>query len=98
MDLSSDGETNLMRLFSSRDKGELLTLFHRNPGLMDDVNGIARRIGRSNSGIQKDLDDLIDMGVLGTIQVGSTRVVFLDRAKDKEMLETVSTHLGSMRK
>ncbi|MGD0397013.1 MAG: hypothetical protein ABSB26_08945 [Nitrososphaerales archaeon] len=96
--LSGVAESTLTMLLSSKEKGELLLLFHRNPGLMDDIEGIARRIGRSSSAIQSDLDDLVSIGVLGTVRIGSTNVVYLDRAKDKEVQDSIGEHIRSMRK
>ena len=92
------GEETVTRLLSSKEKGELLTLFHRNPGLMDDAEGVARRIGRTASVIKGDLDDLVAMGILGTLEVGSARVIFLDRAKDRQTLGEVADHLRGMGK
>ena len=96
--MSSNGETIMMRLLSSKVKGELLVLFHRNPGLMDSTEGIAKRIGRSATAIQLDLDDLVEMGVLGKKAVGSSEIVFLDRRKDKEVIDLVGVHLQHLPK
>ncbi|HEV2139003.1 MAG TPA: hypothetical protein VGR53_09175 [Nitrososphaerales archaeon] len=96
--MSSLGESTLTRLLSSKAKGELMVLFHRNPGLMDEVDGIARRIGQSGPAIQGDLEDLVDLGVLGTIAVGTTRVIFLNRQKDKDLLGSVGDYLQGLRR
>jgi predicted transcriptional regulator len=94
--MTDPGETILNRLLSSKAKGELLMLFHRNPGLVDNIDGIAMRMGRRSGSIRHDLEDLVDMGVLRTIQVGSSRVICLDRKKDKEMLLSVTDHLRKL--
>ena len=96
--MAEPGEAILNRLLSSKAKGELLMLFHRNPGLVDDIDGIAMRMGRRSSSIRHDVEDLVAMGILKTIQVGSSRVICLDRKRDKEMLLSVTDHLRGLRR
>ena len=96
--MGDPGEAILNRLLSTKVKGELLMLFHRNPGLVDDLEGIAMRMGRRSGAIRHDLEDLIDMGVLKTMQVGSSRAIFLDRRKDREMLLSVTDHLRRLQR
>ena len=84
-------------LFSSEVKGDLLVLFHKNPGLMDTFDGVARRIGRVAKSIEADVKDLVTLGVLRTRIVGSHEVIFLDRSKDKETQETIVGYLKGLR-
>ncbi len=58
------GSEVLSTLLASEVRGDILVLFHRNPGLIDTVDGVAR---------------------------------FLDRAKDRELLESVANHLKTVR-
>ena len=80
-------------LLSSEIRGELLILFHRNPGLVDTVDGVARRIGRTGLSIQNDVRDLVNIGVLKMKRIGASDVLLLDRARDREVLEAVANHL-----
>jgi predicted transcriptional regulator len=94
--LSSDSpEILLSRLLSSRIKGELLLLFHRNPGLVDHFEGVGRRIGRSPNEVKNDLNDLVEMGVLKKESVGSTEIVYLDKEKDEQTKNSVGDYLAS---
>jgi predicted transcriptional regulator len=82
-------------LLGSEVRGDLLVLFHRNPGLIDTIEGVARRIGRSPGSIQSDVKELIRLGVLKEKKIGRTEVIFLDREKDRELLESVADHIRS---
>ena len=80
-------------LLASEVRGDLLVLFHRNPGLIDTIEGVARRIGRSPDNIQSDIRELVRLGVLREKKIGRTDVIFLDRVKDRELLESVAEHI-----
>ena len=80
-------------LLGSEVRGDLLVLFHRNPGLIDTIEGVARRIGRRADTIQSDVRELVTLGVLREKKIGRTEVIFLDRAKDRELLESVAEHV-----
>jgi predicted transcriptional regulator len=84
-------------LLSSDVKGELLVLFHRNTGLVDTVEGVARRIGRTGLSIENDVRDLVKLGVLKTKKIGTSEVILLDRNKDREVLETVANHVKTIK-
>ena len=86
----------LSELLASEIRGDLLTLFHRNPGLIDTIDGVARRIGRTAVAIESDVKDLAKLGVLKTKIIGKSEVIFLDRNKDREILESVADHLGKV--
>jgi len=72
-------------------------LFHRNPGLIDTVDGVARRVGRTTIAVISDVRELLQLGMLRQKRIGSSEVVYLDRAKDRELLESVANHLKTVR-
>ena len=84
-------------LFSSEIKGDLLVLFHKNPGLMDTFEGVARRIGRVGKAIDSDVRDLVTLGILRTRRVGAQEVVFFDPTKDRETQQTIVDYLKSLK-
>jgi hypothetical protein len=71
-------------------------LFHRNPGLIDTVDGVARRVGRTTIAVISDVRELLQLGVLRQKRIGNSEVVFLDRAKDRELLDSVANHLKTV--
>jgi hypothetical protein len=87
----------LSTLLGSEVRGDLLVLFHRNPGLIDTVDGVARRIGRTTVAVISEVRELLQLGVLKQKRIGTSEVVFLDRAKDRELLESVANHLKTLR-
>lgn len=92
------GKGLLERLLSSESKGELLTLFHRNPGLIDSVDGIARRVGKTKESIEEDVKDFVDMGLLTSQRVGKLVLISLSREKDQEVQSSLADYFRSIRK
>jgi len=88
----------LDRMLSSEVKGDLLLLFHRNPGLIDTMENVARRIGRAAKTIETDMRDLVDLGVLKMRHIGRFEVFALDRARDKELQETIGNYIRSLKR
>jgi hypothetical protein len=84
-------------LFSTEVKGDLLVLFHKNPGLVDTYEGVARRIGRIAKSIEADVRDLITLGILKVRQIGGREVLFFDRSKDRETQETIVNQLKTLK-
>jgi predicted transcriptional regulator len=91
------GSEVLSTLLASEVRGDLLVLFHKNPGLIDTVDGVARRVGRTTIAVISDVRELLQLGVLRQKRIGSSEVVYLDRAKDRELLESVVNHLKTVR-
>jgi predicted transcriptional regulator len=60
----------MTRLLSSEVKGDLLVMFHKNPGIMDTMDGVARRIGRTASAVETDVEDLVKLGLLRKKRIG----------------------------
>jgi predicted transcriptional regulator len=87
----------LSTLLASEIRGDLLVLFHKNPGLIDTVDGVAQRIGRTTVAVIADVRELLQLGLLKQKRIGASDVVFLDRAKDHEILESVANHLKTVR-
>src|SRR5207249_12305784 len=79
----SEAQQIIATLLSSEVRGDLLVLFHRNSGLVDTIDGAARRIGRTGFSIENDVRDLVKLGVLKMKKIGSSEVILLDRARDR---------------
>ena len=91
------GSEILSTLLGSEVRGDLLVLFHRNLGLIDTVDGVARRIGRTTVAVITEIKELLELGVLKQKRIGASEVVFLDRARDRELLDSVANHLKTLR-
>lgn len=88
------GKELLQRLLASEVKGELLTLFHRNPGLVDSMDGVARRIGKGRQEVEGDVNDFLEMGLLKSTQAGKLNLISLNIEKDKEVQVSLAEYLG----
>jgi predicted transcriptional regulator len=81
------------KLLSSDVKLSILELFHRNPGLLDRLEGVALRIGRSASEIEKDAKDLMEIGILQRKKIGNSEVICFDVKRDGEIQKLISNRI-----
>src|SRR3989442_5567917 len=63
----------LEKLIGSETKAELLMYFHDNPDSTDTVEGIAAKIRRKPKEIERDVSDIVELGLLQEVQVISFR-------------------------
>lgn len=73
------------KLIGTEIKAELLRLFHMNPGILDTVDSIARRIGRMPKDIETEISTLVEIGVLRKERFGNLDVVSLNTSKDRQI-------------
>lgn len=93
----TDGQEILSVLLANETRADLVSMFRKNPGLIDSLEGVARRIGRTSESIQDDMIELIKLGVLKSRKIGHNEVISLDRVKDKEIQDSVGLFLQGMR-
>jgi hypothetical protein len=89
-------ENPLNKLLSSGTKADLLVLFHRNPGLIDTVEGIARRMGKRGKAIESDVSELARDSILQKKKVGNSDVYFLNREKDREAQRDIANYISNL--
>jgi len=77
------------RLLDTDIKADLLTLFHNNANMSETAEGLARRIGRTPAEVQRELEDLVGLGILKKVEVYSFGV---DR--DREIQDAISKQLA----
>lgn len=92
-----DGVAVLSKLLSSETKGELLILFRKNPGVIDTIEGVARRIGKRANAIEADVKEFLELGLLKTRRIGSADAIFLNTEVDREIQEVVAKYLNSLK-
>lgn len=83
----------LDKLLQSETKLYILELYHKNPGLIDTEDGVARRIGSTADGITGCLKDLFDLGLIGKRKINKIEVFFLNRERDKEIQEALDNYI-----
>jgi KaiC/GvpD/RAD55 family RecA-like ATPase len=77
------------RLLDTDVKADLLTLFHNNSGLSETPDQLARRLGRNPTEVQRELEDLVELGILKRIEVYS-----FGTDRDKEIQDAISKQLA----
>jgi predicted transcriptional regulator len=83
----------ISKLLGSDIKLEILALFHKNPELTDRIDGVSRRIGRDAGEIEAEVKDLIDIGVLRTRSVESSKIIYYDQKNDVQIQKQISYNL-----
>ena len=81
------------KLLGSDAKLEILALFHQNPGLVDRIDGVGRRLGRDVEEIKAEVKDLIDIGVLHTEILDSSQIIYYDERNDAKIQKEISYRL-----
>jgi hypothetical protein len=71
------------KLLSSDIKLSILELFHNNPGLIDRLEGVALRIGRSASEIEQDAKE----------KIGNSEVISFDLKRDGKIQKLISNRI-----
>ena len=77
------------RLLDTDVKADLLTLFHNHANLQESSEGLAKRVGRSPAEVQRELEDLVGLGILKKVEVYSFGI---DR--DREIQDAISKQLA----
>jgi len=87
------------KLIGTEIKAELLRLFHMNPGILDTLDSIARRIGRMPKDVETEISTLVEVGVLRKERFGKLDVLSLNISKDKEIQKKLAELIeGSAKK
>ncbi len=85
-------------LISSGLRGDLVVLFRKNPGIVDTIDGVARRLGVMPETIQGDVTELLGVGFLKTKHFGDKDVIYLDEEKDRQIQESATQYLTMKQK
>jgi hypothetical protein len=75
----------LMKILDSDIKADLLTLFYKSPGVIDTMDGVAWRIGLQGKDIEKDVRELVEIGLLKVKRFSKNEVIFFQRSRDMEV-------------
>lgn len=97
LDMSKEQSKTLDFLLESELRADLISLFRNNPGIIDTIEGIARRIGVNPEDAKKDIDALIEIGMLSVMKLGKNDVIFLDRRKDQEIQEEIGKYFAKLK-
>lgn len=83
--------TKLFEVWLDDARKVLVTVFFRNnPGVVDTVGGLARRLGMSRNDLERTIADHIELGLLRKRKMGRHEIIEFD-ARRREQLEDVIT-------
>lgn len=92
-----EDQNDLRKLFdvwvSSERKAQIVVFFHRNPGVVETVEGLARRLGIHPDALRDDLKDHIDLGVLRERKVGDKTVILYDKSRRGSIEKLIQEYL-----
>jgi hypothetical protein len=60
-------------------KVQVVAFYHRNPGMIETVEGLAQRMGSDEGAMRKAVADHVRIGFLRQRKLGSTQVLMFDR-------------------
>lgn len=93
MGVKEERKELLGRLISSQVNVELLSAFHSNPSLVEGLEGLAARLGRSREEVEKALEELKEVGL-----VDEVRYYRLNLERDKELQRLLTEPYGGLDK
>lgn len=86
---------DLRKLFevwiSSERKARLVVFFHENPGIIETLEGLSRRLGMTPDTLSKDIRDHLELGLLKERNLGGKRVFVYDTSARGAMEEMIAT-------
>src|SRR5690242_18410734 len=92
------GQSLVQGLIASEAKAQLLVLFRRNPGWIDEIDGIGRRVGKRKEFVEADLKSLVEIGVVNERRFGSSAVFSLNGKRDAEVQQAVGSYLRGIKR
>ncbi len=78
------------KLIGSETKAELLMFFHENPESNDSIEGIARKIHRDPREVEREVADLVELGLLHEV-----KLISFNKVRDQELQREISRRLTS---
>ena len=74
-------------------KAQVIVFYHDNPGVIDTVEGLAKRLGTNVERLREDVAQHVALGLLHERRVGQQVVLVYDRAKDHDIQSFIAAEL-----
>ena len=85
---------DLRKLFEvwvdSELKAQIVVFFNENPGVVETLEGLARRLGTNVEALRTNIADHIELGLLKERQVGGKTVLMFDRNRRQEISDEIA--------
>ncbi len=74
---------------------QILVFFHRNPGLVETAEGLARRMGANVAALRREIRPHVELGLVRERAIGSMVVLQFDRARQAEIEGSIERMLAA---
>jgi hypothetical protein len=71
-------------------KVQIVSFYHRNPGMIETVEGLAQRIGSDPEMVRKTVQDHVKLGFLRERNLGTMKVIVYDPSGEKKLQDYVA--------
>ena len=78
-------------------KVQIVSFYHQNPGIIETVEGLARRMGSDPEVMRRIVADHVKIGFLRQRSLGSAKVLLFDRQGEQKLQEYVSRSVRERR-
>lgn len=79
-------------------KIQALVFFHDNPGVMETIEDLAKRLGANVAGLRKDLAGHLALGIIKKQKAGPHTLLVFDREREGEVQGAIARHLAELTK
>ncbi|MEA3202446.1 MAG: hypothetical protein QOI63_112 [Thermoplasmata archaeon] len=82
--------SKIMELWSATDlKVQILVFYHDNPGTIETIDGLAKRLGTNIDTLRKEMADNVANGLFKERQVNGRVLLVFDRDRDADVKEAI---------
>lgn len=96
--MTSDPKPELRKIFElwmdSELKLQVVVFFHNNPGVVETMEGLARRLGTNVEVLRKEIADHIRMGILTERPAGDKMVLVYNRENEDDVRAFIARTLS----
>lgn len=92
-----EGKEELKKLFevwvSTGLKVQIVVFFHDNPGVVETLEGLARRMGITTEALRQEIRDHVALGIIRERHVGDKTVLVYNKSKEQEIQDFITERL-----
>jgi hypothetical protein len=85
-----EAEAVLAAWADSDTKIQVLVFFHRNPGIIETLEGLALRLGIAPEALRREIADHVRLGIVHLRDAGGRKVLVYDRHRNDEVERLIS--------
>ncbi len=89
--------SKIMELWVASDlKVQVLVFFHDNPGVIETMEGLAKRLGTSVEGLRKEIAGHIALGLIKEQKANGYTLLVFDRRREGDVQKAIAEHLRKL--